>query len=296
MITLNTESNFLAIEPEFSNFETSKIVILPAPYEHTVSYGGGTANAPDAILKASSYVEFFDDETGKELCFDKGIATLEPLDFSNKIDNTALMLIEQTVDDLLAKDKFVVTIGGEHTISSAPIKSHFKKHPNMSVLQFDAHSDLRDSYLGSIYSHASVMARVAEFFPNERITQVGIRAQCIEESDFIKNNKIKTFYASAIRRGLHGEHWQKSVVETLADEIYVTFDLDYFDPSIMPATGTPEPDGFLYNETIEVFREIKRQKKQIIGLDVVELAPVDILHHCDLTSARLIYKILNLQF
>ncbi|MBS4001122.1 MAG: agmatinase [Desulfobulbaceae bacterium] len=296
MKTLNVESNFLAIEEEYSNLESSKIVIVPAPYEHTVSYGGGTANAPEAILKASAYVEFFDDESARELCFEKGIATIEPLDFSGKVDDVALQLIEDTVDQLLDMDKFVVTIGGEHTISSAPIKSHFKKHPNMSVLQFDAHSDFRDTYLDSKYSHASVMARVAEFFPNERITQVGIRAQCIEEYNFINANKVKTFYASAIGRGLHGEQWQKSVVDTLADEIYVTFDLDYFDPSIMPATGTPEPDGLLYNETIQLFREIKRRNKKIIGFDVVELAPVEILHHCDLTSARLIYKILNLQF
>ncbi len=296
MKTKSVESNFLAIEEKYSNFDCSDIVIVPCPYEHRVSYGGGTAQAPEAILRASSYVEFFDDETARQLCFDRGIATIESLDFSGRFDIDALELIENTIDELLSHSKFVVTLGGEHTISLAPIRLHFNRYRNMSILQFDAHSDFRDTYEGSKYSHASVMARVAEFFPAVQITQVGIRAQCIEEYDFIKANKVNTFYASAIRRGIHGANWQKSVVDTLTDEIYITLDVDYFDPAIMPATGTPEPDGFLYNETIEVIREIKRQNKRIVGLDVVELAPIKNLHHCDLTTARLIYKILNLQF
>ena len=166
----------------------------------------------------------------------------------------------------------------------------------MSILHFDAHSDLRDSYEDSKYSHACFMARVIEFFPPEKVIQVGIRAQCIEEAQLIKEKGIKTFYASAIRRNLHGENWQKKVVDTLSDEIYITFDIDYFDPSIMPSTGTPEPDGFFYNETLEVFREINKQKKKIIGFDVVELAPIETLHHANLTTARLVYKLLNYAF
>jgi agmatinase len=190
----------------------------------------------------------------------------------------------------------VVTLGGEHTISTAPIRAHFEKHPAMSILHFDAHSDLREEYEGSIYSHASFMARVAEFFPPRRITQVGIRAQCIEESHFIKEKLVNTFYASEIRRGLHNANWQQAVVDSLEDEVYITFDVDFFDPAIMPATGTPEPDGFLYSETLDIFREIVRQGKKIIGFDVVELAPMDGLPHPNLTTARLIYKLLNFAF
>lgn len=296
MKTLNTENNFLAIEPEFSSLENSKIVIVSAPYEHTVSYGGGTKNGPEAILKASAYVEFYDDEFDRELCFEKGIATLEPIDFDLAKDGMALFMIENQVSKLLELDKFVVTLGGEHTISTAPIRAHSLLYPNMSVLQFDAHSDLRDEYQGSIYSHACIMARVAEFIPNEMITQVGIRAQCKEEAEFIKNNKVNTFYASAINRGLHSTNWQKAVVDTLSNEVYITFDVDYFDPAIMPSTGTPEPDGFLYNDALEVFREIKRQGKKIVGFDVVELAPREDMHHPDLTTARLIYKMMNFAF
>lgn len=294
MNTIGIEGNFLSIEEEFSNYESSKIAIISAPYEHTVSYGKGAGDGAKAILEASAFVEFYDDETDRELCFEKGITTLEPIDFSNTYDQAALDLIELNVNNAIRDGKFVVTLGGEHSISTAPIAAHFKNYPEMTILHFDAHSDLRDSYLDSKYSHASFMARVVEFFPPEKITQVGIRAQCKEESLYIKEKGVKTFYASAIRRGLHGSDWQQSVVDTLGDAIYCTFDVDYFDPSIMAATGTPEPDGFLYSETIDIFRKIKASGKKIIGLDVVELAPTQNHAHCDLTTARLIYKILNL--
>ena len=212
MITLSIDDNFLAISDEFSNIENSQIVILPIPYEHSVSYGEGTGKGPNGILKASAYVEFYDDETERELCFEKGIATLEPIDFGDIVDNEAMELIESNVQEILDLNKFVVSLGGEHTISAPIIKAHFAKYPNMCLLHFDAHSDLRESYEDSIYSHASVMSRVAEFFPTERMTQVGIRAQCIEEALFIKDNNIKTFYASAIKTGKHGDNWIKSVV------------------------------------------------------------------------------------
>ncbi len=296
MKVLKEYQNFLAIEEEFSSLDKSKIAIVSAPYEHTVSYGGGTAFGPKEIIEASSQVEFYDDEFDRELVFEQGIVSLEPIDFDGKQDKEALDLLENQVSTLLDMDKFVVTLGGEHTISSAPIAAHFKKYPNMSVLHFDAHSDLRDTYDDSKYSHACIMARVVDFMDPAKITQVGIRAQCKEEAVFIKSNKVNTFYASQIRRKLHGENWQKAIVDTLGEEIYVTFDVDYFDPSIMPATGTPEPDGFLYSETLDIFREIRKQGKKIIGFDVVELAPMEGLHHPNLTTARLVYKMLNFAF
>lgn len=296
MNCLDEHNNFLAIEEKYSNFKDSKIAILSVPYEHTVSYGGGTADGPAAIIEASAYVEFYDDEFEKEVCFDQGIVTLEALDLSDKVDLSALNYIQSNVEELINQDKFVVTLGGEHTISTAPIKAHYKKYPDMSILHFDAHSDLRDEYEDSKYSHACFMARTAEFFPNDRITQVGIRAQCIEEAAFIKKHKINTFYASAIRRGMHGNNWQQSVVDTLSDNVYITFDIDYFDPSLIPATGTPEPDGFLYSETLDIFRAMKKAGKKIIGFDLVELAPMNGLNHPNLTAARLVYKLLNFAF
>lgn len=296
MNILPPSSNFLAIEEQYSSIENSQIVILPAPYEYRVSYGRGTALAPEKILEASAYVEFYDDEFKRELCFEKGIATLEPINFTEKYDEAALEIIKIIINELLKKDKFIVTLGGEHTISSAPIEEHLKKYPDMCVLQFDAHSDLRDSYEGSKYSHASVMARVAEILPPQRITQVGIRALCKEEAEFIEKHKVKTFFASGIRKGIYGNYWQDEVVNTLSKQVYITFDVDYFDPCVIPATGTPEPDGFFYNETLDLFRLLIEEGKEIIGLDVVELAPIENLHHPQLTTARLIYKIMNFAF
>jgi agmatinase len=296
MNTLGIDDNFLGLEDQFSNYKDSDIVIIQAPYEHTVSYGGGTKNGPKAIIEASQYVEFYDEEFDKELCFEKGIATIKELNFNEIKDELAVRLIENEVKKHLENNKFVVTLGGEHTISSAPIKAHFDQYPNMSVLQFDAHSDLRDTYQDSKWSHACIMARVAEFIPKEQLFQVGIRAQAKEESEFIKKNNINTYYANEIRRGLHAYNWQKKIVNSLSNEVYVTFDVDFFDPSIMPSTGTPEPDGFLYNDALEVFREIKKQGKKIVGFDVVELAPVEGVTHPDILTASLIYKILNYTF
>jgi len=296
MQTLGPKSNFLAIDKEYSSLDSSRIAIVSAPYEHTVSYGGGAKHGPKGIVDASAYVEFYDDETDRELCFDVGIATIKPLAFGKNVDRAALDVIEDQVDALLEMDKFVVTLGGEHTISTAPIAAHYRKYPKMSILHFDAHSDLRHEYQGSVWSHASFLARVAEFFPTKRITQVGIRAQCIEEARFIKDKKINTFYASALRRGLHGAQWQKAVVDTLAKDVYITFDVDAFDPSIMPSAGTPEPDGLYYSETLDVLRNIIASGRRIVGFDVVELAPVKGVAHPDLTAARLVYKMLNLAF
>jgi len=296
MTTLGIEHNFLGIESVHSNLQDSKIAIVSAPYEHTVSYGSGTARGPEAILEASKFVEFYDDETDRELCFDVGIATLQPIAFQDAVDAGAMNIIHDSIDELLRLDKFVVTLGGEHTISQATVAAHLKHYPNMSVLQFDAHSDLRSSYEGSAYSHASVMARVCEIMSPRRITQVGIRAFCKEEAEFMKVSGINTYTMSAIQRGMYGSSWIRHVVGTLGPEVYITFDVDGLDPAIMPATGTPEPDGLLYHEAIAVIREIRRTGRTIVGLDCVELAPMDGLSHPNLTTARLIYKILNLAF
>lgn len=296
MKILGPKQNFLAIGEEHIDLDTAGIAIVSAPYEHTVSYGRGTSGGPQAILDASAFVEFYDDETERELCFDVGIATLEPIMFGKKVDGKALGIIEQQINELFLMDKYVVTLGGEHTISAAPIAAHFRRYPKMSVLQFDAHSDLRQTYEGSQYSHACIMARVCDFFPTKRITQVGIRAQCLEEAQFIREKSVNTFYSSAIRRNVYGGKWADAVVATLAKEVYITFDVDALDPSVMPATGTPEPDGLLYHEAVDVIRAVVRSGRRIVGFDVVELAPIKGLSHPNITAARLVYKILNLAF
>lgn len=284
--------NFLSIEEKYSEYESSGIVILQAPYEYTTSYGKGTSDGPKAIIKASHYVEFFDEELDRELCFEKGngICTLYPLDFKNLKSRDALNYIYDNVTLHIENGKFVVLLGGEHSISTAPIRAHFDKFENMSVLHFDAHSDLREEYEGSKFSHASFAARVAEF--TKDITQVGIRAQCKAEYDFIKKNEINTFYAFEIMDGKYGNEWQQKVTDTLKENVYITFDVDYFDPSIMPSTGTPEPNGLLWNETMNLLKLVG-ENKNVVGFDIVELSPVKANPFPDFLTAKLVYKMLN---
>jgi agmatinase len=292
---LDIKRNFLGIEKQYSAWETAKIVILPAPYEHTVSYGAGTKNGPEAILKASKQVEYFDEETKREIYKEHGIATLPPLVFEKKKDETALQLIYDTVFEMVERQKFVVTLGGEHSISSSTIAAHAKLYPNLSVLHFDAHSDLRTEYRGNKYSHASVMARVCEFLDPRHLIQVGVRSQCKEEAEYIRDHGIHSFYAHEIRRGNYTKvlkYWDDFVTEKLTENVYISFDIGAFDPSIMPSTGTPEPNGLLWDEVMQCMRKVAR-KRRIVGFDVVELAPIKELRHADVTAAKLVSKILN---
>lgn len=307
MRTIPTNKNFLGIESEHSDFSRSRVVILPVPYEYTTSYGTGTRDGPAAILKASRYVEFYDEEMDRELHADLGIATVEPLKFDTKkkepqVHDKATKLIYDAIRELLSHGKFVVTLGGEHTISIAAIKAHEEKYRQasggFSILHFDAHSDLRQSYEGTKYSHACFMARVCEFIDPKKVVQVGIRAQCKEEAEFIRSSGIHTFYAYGIRDGRYAallKPWEDRVIEKLKQNVYITFDVDCLDPSIMPATGTPEPNGLLWDEVMTLLRKLG-QRKTIVGFDVVEFAPIKGLHHADLTAAKLVYKMLNYAF
>lgn len=293
--TLDLSRNFLGIEEKYSTFEKSKVVILPIPYEATVSYGGGTARGPEAILKASHYVEFYDEETGREVFSEFGIATLEPIEISNLKDEDALGLIYNTCGKLIENGKFVISLGGEHTITQALIAQFANKFKDLSVLQIDAHSDLRQEYNNNKYSHACVMARVCEYLSPEKIVQVGIRAQAKEEADIIREKNITTLYAHEIREGKYdklGRTWQDYVVKKLSNNVYVTFDIDGLDPSIMPSTGTPEPNGLYWNEVMQLLKSIGKHKT-VVGADLVELAPIDNLHHPDLTAAKIVSKMIN---
>ncbi len=289
---LPLEKNFLAIEKEFSKYENSQIVIIQAPLEKTVSYGKGTKNGPKAILEASHYVEFFDEELNKELCFEKGISTLPELKMSDLSIEKSLEEIYKTTKKVLDDGKFPVILGGEHTITQATFRAFHEKFKDISILQFDAHSDLRQEYEGTIYSHASVMARVAEF--NKNIVQVGIRAQSKEEYDFIKANKIKTFYAREIF-AKNRDELIKQILKSLKKTVYITFDVDGLDHSIMPATGTPEPGGLLWDEALEILKAVGKTK-EIVGCDVVELAPSKYHPSSDFVAAKLTYKIMNYAF
>jgi agmatinase len=295
MNILGTEANFLGLDPEHSTLDSAEIAIVSAPYEHTVSYGGGTRRGPEAILAASHFVEFWDEEFRRELAFEKGITTIAPLEFGNAVDEAALAVIEAQVGELLDQGKFVATLGGEHTISRAPIKAHFDRMPGLTVLQIDAHSDLRESYEGSRWSHACVMSRVLEFLPPQQLVQAGIRAQCREEYARISDEGIQTFYGWEIRQGVYGQSWKERVLDACGDEVYITFDIDGLDPSIMPSTGTPEPGGLLWDETVQLLKLIGKHRR-IVGFDLVELAPVEGNAGPDFLAAKLVSKMLNAAF
>ncbi len=293
MKELGVKENFLGLEKKYSNYKDSKIVILSAPLEKTVTYGKGTGKAPKEILKASHFVEYYDEEQSREICFERGICTLDQLSFQKLTVEKSLAKIYSEVKNHLSNDKFVATLGGEHSLSYGAIKAHHEKFSNLSILQIDAHSDLRDSYEDSKYSHACVMARVSEF--NTKIIQVGVRAQSIEENEFRKQKQIRTFYSREIKMGMYGDDWQEIVARNLTENVYVTFDLDGFDPSILPATGTPEPGGLFWDETMYLLKIIGLDKN-IVGFDVTELAPSKVHPASNYTAAKLVYKILNYAF
>jgi agmatinase len=286
---VGAKDNFLGIEDEaYYNYENAKFVIQQLPYEYTSSYLLGSAKGPNAIVKASQFVELYDEELDTEAYLKNRICTLEPVDFANKVDAEAIGQIEEETTKLLNDDKFVVSIGAEHTVTYGLVKAHAKKYDNLSILQFDAHSDLREAYQDNPYSHASVLKRVWDMGLN--IVQVGIRAQCIEEAQLIKqSDKLHTFYAHKIRQN---NNWIDEALEKLGDDVYITIDADGFDPSVIPAVGTAEPNGLFWNESIELFRRTI-QEKNVVGFDIVECAPIEGTILSEYTLAKLAYKLMG---
>jgi agmatinase len=285
----NHKKNFLAIEDDdFCSYKKSKYVIQSAPYEYTSSYLQGSAKGPGAILKASHFVELFDEELDQETYKLGGICTIPPMDFKNKVDEKAVKLIEKETTKLLNDNKFPVTLGAEHTISFGTVRAVKAKHPDVCVLQIDAHSDLRESYHDNPYSHASVMYRIHEI--GVPLTQIGIRAQCIEEAQLIKSSKnIHTFYAHNVRQN---PNWMDEALKTLGDTVYISIDADGFDPSVVPAVGTAEPNGLFWNETLEFLKRVIATKN-IVGFDVVEIAPAKGNILSEYTMAKLVYRLIG---
>ncbi len=289
MKVLGTDHNFLGLEEEhLYTFENAKYVIQSVPYEYTSSYLEGSAKGPAAIIEASKYVEFYDEELGIETIRTAPIATLEALDFTGKVDKEAVDYICAETEKLLNQGKIVVSFGAEHTVTYGFVQAYAKKYNNLTVLQLDAHSDLRESYHGNSYSHASVMARVKDM--GLTICQAGIRAQCIEEATEIKNNpKIHTYYAHQIR---NNSNWVNEIVSNMSENVYITIDADGFDPSIMPAVGTAEPNGLFWNETLDLLRETCKHKN-VVGFDIVECAPMEGTILSEYTLAKLAYRIIG---
>jgi len=282
---------FLSLRGELADPDTAGVVLLPAPFERSSSYGWGSFRGPRAILEASRELEEYDEELGKEiyrLC--GGIATLEPMLFVCETAEEAVARIRRRVAGLLDAGKFVVCLGGEHTCSLGPIQAFAERHGRaLSVLQLDAHGDLRNAYLGNPYSHASVMARALDVV--DSVVQVGIRAQSQEEALRDWQGRVQTFLAHPIKTGVLPD-WQDRVLDSLGNAVYLTVDVDFFDPSVIPSVGTPEPGGFFWHETLGFLRRLCREKT-VVGFDLCEFAPVDGLHHPDFTLARLVYKLIG---
>ncbi|MDD4332573.1 MAG: agmatinase [Patescibacteria group bacterium] len=277
--------NFGFLPKEYSTLDKAKVVLLPIPYDGTSSWLKGADKGPNAIIESSINFEWYDIETNFEV-YKEGIHTAAPVKVPAKPE-AMTQKSEQAVKNYLDKDKMVVVLGGEHSVSVGAIKAYQEKYKNLSVLQLDAHADLRNSYQGSKYNHACVMARVKEICP---IVQVGIRSMDISEKDNLAEDRI--FYAHEI---YNQNDWQDKAIQKLSDQVYITIDLDVFDLSILPATGTPEPGGLEWYPVINFLKKVCAEKN-VVGFDVVELCPNKFDKTSDYLAAKLIYKLLSYIF
>ncbi|MCK5505654.1 MAG: agmatinase [Thermodesulfovibrionia bacterium] len=276
--------NFCGLPAKYSNYQNSRIVILPVSFDKTSSWIKGSARGPQAIINASWNMELYDIETASEV-YKKGIHTAKEVVPDNSLD--MINKVHKKTGKLLNDKKFVIVLGGEHSVSLGTIRAHAEYFNDISILHLDAHSDMRSSYEGDKYSHACVMARAKEI--TNKIVSVGIRSM---DSSELKNiNKRNILYASYIRKS---KIWINNAVKKLSDNVYITIDLDVLDPSIMPPTGTPEPGGLDWYEVIKLLESVSK-KKNIVGFDVVELCPSKNVAP-DFLAAKLIYKLLSFRF
>lgn len=278
---------YAGLPDRYCRKSSSQIVLLPVPFDKTATYQKGSDKGPEALIEASRNMELYDIETDSEV-YKKGIYTAPPVQAKSSSD-----MLENTyrlTKDFLEMGKMVVTIGGEHSISYAPIRAYAEHYKKLTVLQFDAHADLQEAYEGNPWSHASVMARVKELPNVTKIVSVGIRSMSSEELPCL--DRPNTFFAHEI---FEDHRWMDRALKKLTGPVYITFDLDAFDSSLMPSTGTPEPGGLDWNTTMSFLRKIA-QRRTIVGFDVVELCPNPQIHAPDYLAAKLVYKLLSYKF
>jgi agmatinase len=288
--------NFLGLDDESSALENAAVIVLPIPYEATVSYSGGTRNGPRAIINASMQVELYDREFDKEYAAEYGVHTLPPLGVNLQSPEVMMQGIEAAVRELAAQHPrtLIFVLGGEHSITSGVAKgvATALEAQRPMLVQLDAHSDLRDEYEGSPYSHASISRRLLE--AGWEIVQIGIRSVSQEEVDVIRANTegVTVFFAEE----LHADpQWKYTLAERVRGrDVFLTIDIDGLDPSLVPATGTPEPDGLTWQEAVSAIRIVTQYAGRILGADCVELAPVPGHHASEFITAKLVYKTMNL--
>ena len=294
METLSPSQGFLGLSDEeaASAADRPGVTVVPFGLEGSVSYGGGTARGPQAIIEASHQVELFDEDLWREPCRDYDLSTLAPFPIEAGI-RPALDQLEAIVEGILGAGRFPLILGGEHSLTAGAIRPFLARHDDLVILQFDAHADLRDGYEGEPYSHAAAMRRCLDA-PGVGLVSVGVRNISAGEIPFLEANRERIDI-----------HWAKDkagwdvaeIVAPLAGRpVYLTFDLDGFDSSLMQATGTPEPGGLFWHDAIDIIRAASQVAGEIVGADIVELAPIAGLHACDFLAAKLAYKVLAYRF
>lgn len=273
-------------EEAASSFEASRVVVLPFPYERGVSFGKGAAGAPEAILKSSAFVELYDEFLCAEP-FKKGIFTGEAPAIP-EVAEDMLEMLRADLSELIEQDKFVVLLGGDHSISSAYVEALLDKFGTLSVVQFDAHADLRDSFEGSRLSHACVMSRIRESTTNT--IQLGLRSLSIEEA---KRIDAESLQVCMMRQFRDGGYDIRKALDSLPDPVFITFDVDVLDWSVVRSTGTPEPGGMTWDEATDILQLIS-ESKRVAGFDIVELSANESDRNSPFAVARLAYRMIGM--
>lgn len=276
---------FAGIPEEFAQYDTSEIILVPVPYDGTSTYGKGADKGPDAIFAAAENMELYDIETNSEV-YTKGIWIADTVTEDESAESMT-NAVQKTISEHIDSGKFVTMLGGEHSVSIGSIRAFREKYPDLTVLQIDAHSDLRPEYGGTPFNHACAMHEASKLC---NVVQVGIRSMDTVELPFVKRENFFTSYD--IRSN---SNWIQDVVNRLGENVYISIDLDAFDPAIMPSTGTPEPGGLFWNETLDLLKAAFR-KSNIVGFDIVELAPMEGLTAPDFLAAKLYYKLISYKF
>lgn len=279
--------NFGAIPAAYAAYETARAVILPVPYDSTSTFKAGSREGPAAILDNSQYLELFDVDLRHET-YRIGLHALDDVEPDMSGPRQTVDRIREITRRLLDVGKLVVTLGGEHLVSLGPVEAYAERYPDLSVMHLDAHADLHDEYLGTPYNHASVIRRIHEICP---VVSAGLRTMCDDEWAYVEEHDLRPIWAERIVRG--DRSWIDEAIGHLTDDVYLTIDLDVFDPSIMAATGTPEPGGLGWYDVLDLVRALTARKR-VVGFDVTELCPTEGPTACSFLAAKLVYKTIGL--
>lgn len=280
-----TSKNYAGIPDQYAGSENSKVVLIPVPYDGTSTWQKGADKGPEAFLKASENMELYDIETGTEV-YRQGVHLTEPITVNSSPEAVVEAVYKKTKDFIL-RNKFVTIFGGEHSISIGTIRAFNECFSDLTVLHIDAHADLRKTYEGSSCNHACAVYEASQ---TTNLVQVGIRSMDSAEESVM--DREKTFFAHEMA---NDEYWMDNVIEALGDNVFITFDLDALDPSIMPSTGTPEPGGLFWYETLDFLKQVFSERN-VVGFDIVELCPNDLDRSSDFLAAKLYYKMLSYKF